>query len=599
MERPTDMQEYSTPPGVDVDPDETLPDLLWKAEAAYPGAALLTHRVGDRFAEITTVEFADAVRRVAAGLIALGVEPGDRVALFSPTRHEFTIFDFAIWVAGAATVTIYETSSAEQVEWILGDSASKVLVAASRDLVDVYEAQAAAHGGVEHVLVIDEGAVDHLAELGAHLSDDDVRARADGVGPGDLATLVYTSGTTGMPKGCTLTHHNFVWTQHQAQSAAPEIIHEGAVTLMFLPLAHIFARLLQVMSVAAGGTIAYSTGIPNLMEELRLVRPTWIFAVPRVFEKVYNGAVAKAADEGKGKVFGAAAGTAIAYAEAREAGRVPLGLAARHRLFDKLVYSKLRDALGGRCEHALSGGAPLGTRLGFFFDGIGLTVFEGYGLTETTAGSTVGTPRAHKVGTVGRPIAGVTVHIADDGEILIKGENVFQGYWNNPVATAEMIDPDGWLHSGDIGEIDDDGFVRITGRKKELIVTAAGKNVAPAVLEDRLRAHPLVSQCMAVGDNRPFVAAVITIDPEEWERFAERRGKGALVDHLVDPDLLAEVQSAVTEANKVVSRAESIRSFRILPEDFSIETGELTPTLKVKRRVVAEKYADEIERIYA
>ena len=593
------MQEFTGPDPVDVDPTMTVPDLLWQAEERYASRPVLAYREGDAFVDISLADMAEMVRRIAAGFMALGIEKGSRIALFSPSRWEFTVFDYAIWVAGCATVTIYETSSADQVEWIMKDSGSVALVAANKDLVGVYEEAAAALGTCEHVFSIDDGAIDHLTELGKDISDEDVRARADSVEPSDLATLVYTSGTTGRPKGCHLTHKNFVFDTLQADRAAGPIIDEQASTLMFLPLAHIFARLLQVVSVSSGAKIAFSTGIPKLLEELAIVKPTWLFSVPRVFEKVYNGAVAKATDEGKGKIFMTAVDTAIEYAKAREAGRVGFGLKAKHAIFDRLVYSKLRETLGGNAKYAVSGGAPLGARLGYFYSAIGLDIFEGYGLTETTAAATVNTVPHRRIGSVGRPLPGVTIRIADDGEVLIKGDNVFAGYWQNPEATAEAIDGDGWFHSGDIGEIDDNGFLSITGRKKELIVTAAGKNVAPAVLEDRLRAHSLISQCMVVGDQQPFIAAVVTIDPEAWPRFAEEHGKsGDIADHLEDEDLLAAVQVCVDDANKVVSRAESIRTFKILPTDFTIETGELTPTLKVKRKVVGEKYGEYISAIY-
>ncbi len=593
------MQEFTGPNPVDVDPNLTVPDLLWQAEERYASRPVLAYRDGDEFVDIPLTDMAEMVRRIAAGFMALGIEKGSRIALFSPSRWEFTVFDYAIWVAGCATVTIYETSSADQVEWIMQDSGAVALVAADKGLVRVYEEEAAALGTCEHVFSIDDGAIDQLTELGKDISDEEVRARADSVGSGDLATLVYTSGTTGRPKGCHLTHHNFVFDTLQADKAAAEIINEHASTLMFLPLAHIFARLLQVVSVSSGAKIAFSTGIPNLLEELAIVKPTWLFSVPRVFEKVYNGAVAKANDEGKGKIFMTAVDTAIEYAKAREAGRVGFGLKAKYTVFDRLVYAKLRETLGGNAKYAVSGGAPLGARLGYFYSAIGLDIFEGYGLTETTAAATVNTIHDRRIGSVGQPLPGVTIRIADDGEVLIKGDNVFAGYWQNTEATAEAIDEDGWFHSGDIGEIDDNGFLSITGRKKELIVTAAGKNVAPAVLEDRLRAHSLISQCMVVGDQQPFIAAVITIDPEAWPRFADEHGKsGDIADHLEDEDLLAAVQACVDDANKAVSRAESIRTFKVLPTDFTIETGELTPTLKVKRKVVGEKYGEYISAIY-
>ncbi len=594
------MQEATTPGAEDIDLTVTVPDMAWAAEERFADRPALARREGDRFVDISLGELADLIRRVAAGFIALGIEPGSRIAVFSPTRWEFPVFDLAILTAGCATVTIYETSSPEQVEWIVKDSGAVALVAADQGLVDVFEARAAALGSCEHVFSIDDGAIDRLTEIGADLTDDDVRARADAVDPGDLATLIYTSGTTGLPKGCHLTHRNLVWALEQAEAGIGAIVDEEASTLVFLPMAHIMARALQWLSLVKGAKVAFSTGIPNLLEELAMVQPTWLLSVPRVFEKVYNGAASAAADDGKGRIFETAAQTAIDYSRARQAGRVPLALKARHSLFDRLVYSRLREAFGGRVEHAISGGAPLGARLGHFYDGIGIQILEGYGLTETTAAGTINLPRSRRIGTVGRPSPGMTIRIADDGEVLIKGGSVFEGYWNDPVATGQVIDEAGWFHSGDVGELDDDGFLTITGRKKELIITAGGKNVAPAVLEDRMRAHAIVSQCMVVGDQQPFIAAVVTIDPEEWPRFAERHGKtGSIADHTDDPDLVAAVQVAVDDANQAVSRAESIRTFRILPGDFTIETGELTPTLKVKRRVIGEKYAEVIAGIYA
>ena len=593
------MQEYTSPNGGAVDPSATVPDTLWVHERAHPNRAAMSYRDGDAFVDVSTREFAATVRRIAAGFIALGLERGDRIGLFSPTRAEFTYFDYAIWTAGGATVTIYDSSSDEQVEWIAKDSGLKALVAGNQDLIDVYESRAAGLGTVDHVFSIDGGAIEHLTEVGKDVSDDDVMARAAEVSGEDLATLVYTSGTTGLPKGCHITHSNFVWTSRTAETAFPEIFYPGASTLFFLPLAHIFARITQVASVEAGVKMAYSTGIPNLVEELGMVKPTYVFSVPRVFEKIYNSAAAKAADDGKGAIFDKATETAIAFAQQTQAGKVSFGTKLKHTIFDKLVYSKLRALFGGNCAHAISGGAPLGERLGYYFQGIGLNIFEGYGLTETTAASTVGRPTSNKVGTVGQPIPGVTVRIAEDGEVLIKGPNIFDGYWQNEAATNESIDADNWFHSGDLGSLDEDGFLRITGRKKEIIVTAGGKNVAPAVLEDRLRAHPLVSQCMVVGDAQPFIAVMVTIDPDEYPRWAEQNGKtGAIADMTDDEDLKATISEAIEAANGAVSKAEAIKAFRILPVDFTVEGGEMTPTLKVKRKVVAEKYTDVMSSIY-
>ena len=594
------MKEFIAPGEVAIDPAENITTQLWTNEKTLPDHAIAAFRVGDGpFRDVTYAEFASQVRRVAAGLLALGLEKGDRVCIFSPTRYEFTVLDYAIWTAGMATVTIYETSSAEQVEWIVGDSGAKAIICASDDLKKVFLEKAGELGTCEHVFSLDSGGLEALIESGANVSDDQVMDRARSVTPNDLATLVYTSGTTGRPKGCVLTVDNFVWICRQVESVTEAVINPGASTLMFLPLAHIFARVVQVASINEGAKINYSNGVPVLLEELQMVRPTWMFSVPRVFEKIYNGASQKAHADGKGKIFDTAARTAIEFSEQSQRGKVGLKTKVLHGIFDKLVYTKLRDVFGGRCEYAISGGAALGARLGHFYSGIGVNILEGYGLTETSAGSTVNRPDATSIGSVGLPIPGVGIRIADDGEVLIKGRHIFGGYWNNTEATSEVI-RDGWFHSGDIGELDDNGFLRITGRKKEIIVTAGGKNVAPAVLEDRLRAHPLISQAMVVGDNQPFIATLVTIDPDEFPRWASEHDKmGTLSDLIDDEDLKAAVQEAVDDANKAVSKAEAIKAFRILPEDFTIEGGELTPTLKVKRRVVADLYGSVIDEIYA
>ncbi len=592
------MIEFTTLGEVSIDPAENMTSALWKHEQERPTHPILSRRLGDEFVPITYSEMASQVRRLAAGFIGLGLEPGTRICIFSPTRYEFTLLDYAIWAAGCATVTIYETSSAEQVEWIVTDSGAEAVVCADDSLRQVLDKATISLGRQIHSFTMDSGGLDALVEAGSDITDDQVMERARSMGHDDLATLVYTSGTTGRPKGCDLSVGNFVWTVEQAMSVLGDIINPKASTLMFLPLAHIFARVAQVGSVARGNLLAFSTGIPNLMDELQMVKPTWLFSVPRVFEKVYNGASQKAHAEGKGKIFDLAAKTASDWSRQSMAGSVGLKTKVLHAIFDKLVYSKLRAALGGRVTHAASGGAALGERLGHFFNGIGVTVLEGYGLTENTAVATVNPPDAPVIGSVGRPLPGSTIAIADDGEILIKGENVFRGYWNNPEATAEVL-ANGWLHTGDMGSLED-GYLRITGRKKELIVTAGGKNVAPAVLEDRLRAHPLVSQAMVVGDDRPFIAALLTIDPEEYPRWAQVNDIDApLSEAASHPSVVAAVQEAVDKANEAVSRAESIRSFEILAEDFSIEGGELTPTLKVKRAVVHERYSEAIEELYA
>ena len=593
------MQTYTTPGGPTVPPNvNAVQQLMVRADAA-PDHPALAYRDGDGFVNVSTSELWETVKELAAGLVAAGIKKGDRVALHCGTRIEFTYFDYAIWAAGAATTTIYETSSAEQVKWILSDSGAVALVSENDATMASFEEVEADVQGVVSVFVIDNGAVDALKKLATDESRKEVDRRIAAIAHDDLATLVYTSGTTGMPKGCILTHHNFAWEVESLERAIPDLVTPANRTLMFLPLAHIFARTVQSASVSRGVQIFYSSGIPNLLEELPMAKPTWVFSVPRVFEKIYNGAKAKADADGKGAIFDRAASTAIAYSQGIERGKVTVATKLAHGLFDKLVYGKIRALFGGDITYAISGGAPLGARLGHFFRGVGITALEGYGLTETTAGATINQPAAIRVGTVGRPLPGASVAIADDGEVLIKGGMVFKGYWHNDQATDEAFEEE-WFRSGDLGVLDDEGFLSITGRKKEIIVTAAGKNVAPAVLEDRMRSHALISQVMVVGDAKPFIAALVALDEESLPGWVAAHGKETLSPEELhrDEDLLSEIQGAVDYANKAVSRAEAVKEFRVLPSDLSIEGGELTPTLKVKRSVVASKYASVIEEIY-
>ena len=595
------MHEFAAPSLVEEATSGNLTDLVVRNAADAPDSVAFRRRVQGRWQDVTWRQFADDVRAAAKGLVGAGVQPGDRIGLMSKTRYEWTLLDFAIWTAGAVTVPIYETSSAEQVAWILGDSgANGVIVETPAHAATVDEVRGDL-GSLKHVWQIDGGGLDELVAGGKEVSDEDLEARRTSAGPDDVATIIYTSGTTGRPKGCELTHRNFGALADNSVARLNDVVEaEGASTLLFLPLAHVFARFIQVLCVASKAQMGHTADVKNLLDDFAEFKPTFILSVPRVFEKVYNSAEQKAAAGGKGKIFGQAADVAIAWSRAQDDGGPGLLLRAKHGLFDRLVYSKLRAALGGQVRYAVSGGAPLGERLGHFFRGIGVVILEGYGLTETTAPSTVNTPEQVKIGTVGPPLPGVTIRVADDGEILIKGPHIFKAYWQNDSATAEAR-TDEWFHTGDIGELDEDGYLRITGRKKELLVTAGGKNVAPAVLEDRLRAHPLVSQCIVVGDQKPFIGCLITLDPEMLPTWLSNNGKPemSVEDAAQDEDVLAEIQRAVDDANKAVSKAESIRKFRLLGTDFTEESGHLTPSLKLKRNVVMKDFGDEVEALYA
>ncbi|WP_244927533.1 AMP-dependent synthetase/ligase [Nocardioides sp. W7] len=594
------MREFSTPLTIEVPATGNLTDDVVANASEAPDAVAFSRHTETGWVDVTCAEFLTDVSAVAKGLIAAGIEPGDRVALISKTRYEWTLLDYAIWFAGAVTVPIYETSSAEQVAWILRDSAARAVVA--EDVGHIARI-AEARGDLErlnHVWSITDNAVDVLSSLGEDISDEELEKRRTTATPLDLATLIYTSGTTGRPKGCVLTHGNFMFELGVAVDELDMLFDDDASTLLFLPLAHVFARIIQIGCVKTRTRLGHSADIKNLLVDLQEFKPTFILAVPRVFEKVFNSASQKATADGKGKIFERAAEIAIAYSRGLDRGRPSLAVRAQHALFSRLVYAKLRTALGGECRYAISGGAPLGERLGHFYRGIGLIVLEGYGLTETTAALTANLPDAQKMGTVGRPLPGTSVRVADDGELLFRGGQVFAGYWENETATAEVLESDGWFHTGDVGEVDDEGFVRITGRKKEIIVTAGGKNVAPAVLEDRLRAHALVSQCLVVGDGQPFIAALVTIDPESFPLWAESNKKsGSIADLVDDLDLRAAVELAVEDANKAVSKAEAIRKFTILPEDWTEEGGQLTPSLKLKRAVVMREHRLEVEKLYS
>ena len=594
------MNEISTPAIVPTATDGNLTNLIADRARFEPERVTMSRPLGDGWQPVTAREVEEEVRATAKGLIAAGIQIGDRVAIMARTRYEWTILDFAIWYAGGCVVPIYETSSAEQVDWILNDSGSVGLIVETPTHKEL--AATVLPSFTKNVWVMTEDVLATLRKAGSNISDEEIERRRSALVPSSLATLIYTSGTTGRPKGVQLTHSNFLSECGNVVEGASDLfLKPGGSTLLFLPVAHVFGRMVQIGAIRAGLHLAHcSDPVGRLQPDMASFKPTFVLAVPRIFEKIYNGAEAKAEAAGKGKIFRKAAEVAIAYSEAQDKrGFNPL-LTLKHALFDKLVYSKIRAAMGGSVEAAISGGAPLGTRLGHFYRGAGITILEGYGLTETTAGATLNLTKHLRIGSVGRPIPGNAIKIAEDGEVLIGGPIVMRGYWQNDAANQEVFDGQ-WFRSGDLGRLDDEGFLYITGRKKELIVTAGGKNVAPAVLEDRLRAHPLVSQCMVVGDNQPFIASLITIDQDMLKGWVAANNKaGATLDTLLnDPDLIAVIQTAVDEANKAVSKAESIRKFTILPTDFTIAGGQLTAKLSLKRHVIGEQYAAEIAALFA
>ena len=594
------MNEISVPPLVPAATAGNLTNLIAERAWFEPERIIMSRPLGEGWQPVTAREVEEEIRATAKGLIASGVQIGDRVAIMARTRYEWTILDFATWFAGAVVVPIYDTSSAEQIDWILNDSHSVAMIVETPALADLVKTVMPSH--TRNLWTMTDDVLAVLREAGKHIGDDEIDRRRNALTPASLATLIYTSGTTGKPKGVQITHSNFLSECGNVVQGASELfLKPGGSTLLFLPVAHVFGRMVQIGSIAAGLHMAHcSDPVGRLPMDLASFKPTFVLAVPRIFEKIYNGAEAKAEAAGKGKIFRKAADVAIAYSEALDKKGMSPILKLKHGLFDKLVYSKIRAGMGGRVEAAISGGAPLGVRLGHFYRGAGISILEGYGLTETTAGATLNLYGAHRVGSVGRPIPGTSIKIAEDGEVLIRGPIVMDGYWQNQAANDEVFDSERWFKTGDLGKLDDEGFLYIVGRKKELIVTAGGKNVAPAVLEDRLRAHPLVSQCMVVGDNQPFIAALVTIDQDALKAWvANNKKEGASINDLVnDPDLIAVVQTAVDDANKAVSKAESIRKFTLLPTDFTIAGGHLTAKLSVKRHVVAKEFAKEIEALF-
>ena len=594
------MNEITIPALIPAAVAGNLTNLISERAHFEPERVIVSRPLGDGWQPVTAKAYEEEIKAVAKGLVANGVSFGDRVAIMAKTRYEWTVLDFAIWYAGAVPVPIYETSSAEQVEWILTDSSAVGIIVETPALAELV--QPVLPSSCKKVWNITYNALATLTHEGKDVSDDEIAKRREKLKPETLATLIYTSGTTGKPKGVQLTHGNFLSECGNVVNGASDLfLKPGGSTLLFLPVAHVFGRMVQIGSITAGLHLAHCSDLTKLPSDLASFKPTFVLAVPRIFEKIFNGAEAKAQAAGKGKIFHKAAEVAIAYSKSLDSKKISPLLKLQHGLFDKLVYTKIRTGLGGRVEAAISGGAPLGERLGHFYRGAGIRVLEGYGLTETTAGATLNLTNSHRVGSVGKPIPGTTIKIAEDGEDLIKGPIVMQGYWQNDAANKEVFTSDGYFKSGDLGKIDEEGYLSIVGRKKELIVTAGGKNVAPAVLEDRLRSHPLISQCMVVGDNKPFIAALITIDPDAIKPWAVANKKegASIADLAKDPTLQAVIQTAVDETNKAVSRAESIRKFTILPVDFTIPGGQLTAKLSVKRHVVSQQFAREIDELFA
>jgi long-chain acyl-CoA synthetase len=596
-------------PAIDLPVTGNLADVVHRNAVEVPDHVVYARLIGGRWEDVTAATFWAEVSALAKGFVAAGVGPGDRVAIMSRTRYEWTWADFALWTAGAVPVPVYESSAADQLAFVLADSGCVALIAETRAHADLAASVAGRTPTVRDVWVVQEDGLRDLVRGGRDISDGAMEERRRSVTPDDLATIIYTSGTTGTPKGCELTHGNLLFELRTVVAmAAPLFVADetGAPgsTLLFLPLAHVFARIIEIGAAVARLKLAHGSGTADLVVELQQVRPTFVLSVPRVFEKVYNTASQRARAAGRGRIFDRATETAIAYSRAQQAGRIGPVLRARHAAYDRLVYRKLRESLGGRARFAVSGGAPLGERLGHFMHGVGLLVLEGYGLTETSGATTLNKPDAFRIGSVGRPLPGTAIAIADDGEVLVRGPHVMRGY-HDAASTdrgpAEApIDADGWLHTGDLGSFDADGYLFVTGRKKELLVTAGGKNVAPAPLEDRIRAHPLVSQALVVGDRQPFVAALVTLDEDAAAAWAREHGKPhrRLADLVDDAELRAEIQTAVDAANATVSSAESVREFRILPADWTEQSGHLTPSLKVRRAAVLRDFAAELERIY-
>jgi long-chain acyl-CoA synthetase len=596
------MRSYELPSLVESPSHENITDLLLQRVTKTPDIVLFgVEDTPGIWRDVTAKEFLEQVQDLARGFIASGIKPGDSVALMSRTRYEWALIDFALWFAGAVSVPIYETSAPAQIEWVLSDSNSVALIVETSDHETRFEKIKSNTPSVKQVWRLDNDSLFKLVSLGKSVSLDEVEKARSSRSLDDLATIIYTSGTTGKPKGCELLHHGFVDLSRNSQLELPEVVKEGQATLLFLPLAHVYARFISILCVHGGIKVGHQPDTKTVAAGMQSFRPHFLLAVPRVFEKVYNSAEQKAEAAGKGNIFRKAVQVAIDYSRALDSKNGPsLALKIQHKLFDALVYKKLRAAMGGNVKYAVSGGAPLGDRLGHFFRSIGLIVLEGYGLTETSAPAMIGRPSDAQIGKVGRVLPGCAVKIDDDGEILLKGSNVLRGYWRNPEATAAAIQ-DGWFRTGDIGELDDEGFISITGRKKELIVTAGGKNVAPTALEDPLRASPIIAQAVVIGDQRPFVAALLSLDPEMLPVWLANKGEKSglsLAQAAQNPVVLAELQRKVDEVNETVSNAEAIKKFAVIESELTEESGHLTPSMKIKREIVTRDFGPTIDEIY-
>jgi long-chain acyl-CoA synthetase len=596
------LRTFTTPRVTGPTPAGSLSDDLVRRAHEHPDAPCLARRDTAGWHDVSAADVRADVAALARGLLAAGIETGDRVLLCARTRYEWTLLDYACWEVGAVVVPVYATSPAEHLQHVLADSGAVAAVVETDALRDILERLGRDASSMRSVWVLDSGGTEALTRLGAAVPPDRLEVRRTAVSADHLATLLYTSGTTGVPRGCALTHGNFSADLDALTACLPELFEAtDASTLLTLPLAHVLARLIQVGCVRSGVRLGHAASVTDLAAELSAFRPTFVLGVPRVLESIVNAASQRAYARGRGPGFVRAAETAIAYSRAEHAGRAGRLLHARHAAYERVVYRALRAELGGRTQWLVSGGAPLGERLAHFFTGVGLPVLEGYGLTESAGALCVNTPTATKIGTVGRPVPGTSVRVGDDGELLFRGPQVFGGYWRGPTGSGGTVDPssDGWLHTGDLGEIDAEGFVRVTGRRREILVTAGGKQVAPGVLEEQLRSSPLVGQAMVVGDGRPYLAALVTLDPVAVRAWATSRGASTAPSALAtDTDLLAEVQQAVDAANESVSQAEAIRHFRVLPTQWSEQSGHLTPTAKLKRQVVLHDFSDDVEALY-